>query len=341
MRAIMKTSVGVGNVELKETDEPKVLAGQVKIKVEYVGICGTDVKIRANKAWSNPPVILGHEYSGTVYEIGEGVTEVKPGDRVVSETAQIICGKCAHCINGTYLMCKDRLSIGYGTHGAFADYIVVREAIVHKIPDNVTLEEAALCEPLAVAAHAVFDLTTLLPTDYVVVLGCGAIGLLTAQVVKAWGATCIITGLDNDSHRLKMAKELGFEHVINVQKTDITSEIMKITNGQGADYVFDCTGSKVAISEGINMLKRRGTMVQIGLTDQVLEIPYASLFQNEQTIKGSFGHKWNNWRQALQLLEQKKVETKPLISDIFPIDEWEQAFDKAERLEGIKILIKV
>jgi len=337
----MKISEGAGNVELREIDEPQVKAGQVKIKVKYAGICGTDVKIRAGEAWSNPPVVLGHEFSGTVCGIGEGVTNFKPGDRVISETAQIICGKCGYCINGTYLMCPDRLSIGYGTHGAFADYIVVREAIVHKIPDNVTFEEAALCEPLAVAVHAVFDSIVLLPTDTVAVMGAGPIGLLTAQVVKACGATCIVIGLDSDTHRLKLAKELGIDDAVNCQNINIIEKIKEITDGQGADYVIDCSGSGAAISNGIYILKRRGTMVQVGLTNPSLEIPYASLYQNEQTIKGTFGHKWNNWEQSLKLMKQKKVNTKPLISDIFPFDEWEQAFDKAKKLEGVKILIKI
>ena len=335
----MKIGTGIGNVELREIDEPQVSDGQVKIKVEFAGICGTDIKIRKGEAWSNPPVILGHEFCGTVTEIGKGVTTVRLGDRVVSETAQVICGKCGYCINGTYLMCPDRLSIGYGTHGAFAAYIVVREGIIHKIPDGVAFEEAALCEPLAVAAHAVFDSTALLPTDVAVVMGSGTIGILTAQAVKARGAACVITGLSADEPRLKLARELGVDDGINCQDVDIVAKIKDMTDGRGADYVFDCTGSGAAIANGIHMLKRGGIMVQIGLTAPSIEVPYASLAANEQTIKGSFGHKWNNWEQALKLMKQKKINTKPLVSDIFPINKWEQAFDKAERLEGVKILI--
>jgi len=337
----MKIAAEPGNVELREIDEPQVKDGQVKIKVEYAGICGTDIKIQKGEAWSNPPVVLGHEFSGVVCEIGEGVTGVKPGDRVVSETAQIICGKCGHCINGTYLMCPSRLSIGYGTHGAFTSYIVVREAIVHKIPDGVGLDEAALCEPSAVAVHAVLDSVSLLPADVVVVMGPGAIGLLVAQVVKACGASCVITGVGSDVERLKVARGLGIDYVINSQDIDIVTKIKEMTGGKGADYVIDCSGSGAAINDGIYMLKRRGTMVQVGLTRPMLEIPYASLANNEQIIRGTFGHRWDNWEQSLKLLEQKKVKTKPLITDVFSIDEWEKAFDKAERQEGIKILFKL
>ena len=341
MRAIMKTAAGAGNVEISEFDEPRVSKGQVKIKVAYAGVCGTDVKIRNGEAWSNPPVVMGHEYSGIVHEVGEGVTGIKPGDRVVSETAQVICGRCYYCINGIYLMCPERLSIGYGTHGAFTDFIIVREAIVHKIPDGITLEEAALSEPLAVATHAVMDSVCLTPTDTVVVTGPGAIGLLAAQVVKANGATCVITGVDIDARKLDMALTLGIDAAINSQKDDVVAKILDMTGGKGADYVIECSGAAAAVDSGLRMLKRRGTMVQIGLTKPTLEIPYALLPNNEQTIKGTFGHTWNNWVMALELLAKKKVKTQPLISDILPIDEWALAFDKAERLEGIKVLFKL
>jgi L-iditol 2-dehydrogenase len=170
MKALLKMAKGKGNVEIMEVEEPEVSAGQVKIKVSVGGICGTDIKIREDMAPYFPPVILCHEFSGIIEDVGEGVKGFQRGDRVISETAQVICGKCYFCKSGNFMMCPNRRSIGYGVDGAFAEYIVVREGIVHKIPEGVSMEEAALCEPLAVAVHAVFDTISLAPTDTVVVL---------------------------------------------------------------------------------------------------------------------------------------------------------------------------
>lgn len=172
MKALFKLAQGPGNMGIQELAEPAVQNGNdVKIKVEAAGICGTDLSIEKGTHWCNAPVILGHEFSGNVVEVGPNFKHLKPGDRVVAETGQIICGHCEYCNSGNTLMCKERLSIGYGMNGAFAEHIVMRDQIVHKVPDSVPLEEAALCEPAAVAVHAVFDKVKLLPTDVVTVMG--------------------------------------------------------------------------------------------------------------------------------------------------------------------------
>ena len=157
MIALVKTNPGPGNVKLIEVNEPTPGLGQVKIAVEYCGICGTDLKIKKDLAPSNPPVILGHEFCGIVYEIGEGVKNFKKGDRVVSETMAYYCGSCKYCQTGNYFMCDHRLSAGYGVDGGFAKFCVIREGALHKLPDNVSFEQAALAEPLAVCVHLVIE----------------------------------------------------------------------------------------------------------------------------------------------------------------------------------------
>lgn len=339
LKAIVKTKVGKGNIELREVDEPKPGRGEVKIFVEAAGICGTDLKIRKNEAWSNPPVILGHEYSGSIAEVGEDVTGLKPGDRVISETAQVICGSCCYCLTGTPLMCPSRLSIGYGVNGAFAGYIVVRKEIVHKIPDSVSFDEAALCEPLAVAVHAVCDAVHLKPVDKVLVSGPGPIGLLVAQVAQSFGCVVAIAGVDSDRQRLALAKELGIAHVVNSQSEDLAARVDEITGGKGLDYAFDCSGVAAAIGAAMNLLRRKGSLVQVGLTKDEMTIPYALLPQRELSIKGVFGHNWASWEMGLELIQTGKVVVKPLVSDIFAIERWEEAFDTAESQKGVKVLI--
>ena len=238
MRAIIKEKEGAGFVTLTERAEPQIKPNEVLIKVDAVGICGTDIKIRAGHTWSNPPVILGHELAGVVVKTGANVKSVKVGDRVVPETAQQICGSCYYCRSGNYLMCNKRLSIGYGVDGGMAEYCAIREDIIHKLPDNIDTTNGAMCEPAAVAVHAVYDAVNLLSTDVVLVSGSGTIGLLVAQIAKSFGTTVIITGLNCDEMRLETARKLGIDYTVNIEKEDLSAVIDRVTGGVGVDVAF-------------------------------------------------------------------------------------------------------
>ncbi|PWM43222.1 MAG: sorbitol dehydrogenase [Clostridiales bacterium] len=339
MKAIVKLKDGEGNVELINKPEPSVKKNEVKIKVEAVGICGTDVKIKHGTTWSNPPVVLGHELSGVVSEVGEDVKSVKVGDRVVTETGNVVCGHCYYCRTGNFLMCKDRLSIGYGVDGGMAQYCVVREDIIHILPDEIDFDAGSLCEPAAVSVHAVYDAVSLIPTDTVVVIGAGAIGLLVAQLAKNFGATVIVTGLSQDEERLVIAKDLGVDYVVNTQKDSVEELVNNLTDGRGADVVYECSGSAPGVHTGMSLLKKMGALVQIGLTKPTMEIEYSMLTAKQIKLVGTFGHKWQSWDTALKLMNQGKINADALISHRFAIDDWEEAFGVAERGEGLKVVI--
>ena len=339
MKAIVKLKEGEGNVELIEKPEPSVKKNEVKIKVEAVGICGTDVKIKHGTTWSNPPVVLGHELSGVVSEIGEDVKSVKVGDRVVTETGNVVCGHCYYCRTGNFLMCKERLSIGYGVDGGMAQYCVVREDIIHILPDEIPFDAGSLCEPAAVSVHAVYDAVSLIPTDTVVVIGAGAIGLLVAQLAKNFGTTVIVTGLTQDEERLEVAKKLGIDYTVNTQKESVEDLVKNLTDGMGADVVFECSGSAPGVHTGMTMLKKMGTLVQIGLTKPTMEIEYSMLTAKQISLVGTFGHMWQSWDTALKLMKQGKINAGALISHRFAIDDWEEAFAVAESGKGLKIVI--
>lgn len=338
MRAVVKEREGKGFISCMEHRKPTAKPGEVLIKVAYAGVCGTDLKIRSGDYWSNPPVILGHEYSGTIEELGEGVADLRVGERVVSETAQVVCGKCEYCLSGSYLMCKDRLSIGYGTDGAFAEYIAVRREIVHRIPQEVTMEEAAMCEPSAVALHGVFDYAAVKSTDTVVVMGPGTIGQLVALVVKSLGAAVVLCGTDLDSFRLQLAAQNGIQ-VCNTGAESLEERIRQLTGGKGADWAFDCSGAPPAISQALHALKKQGTLVQVGLTKPEISLDYGLVAMNELTIRGAFGHKNVNWDQALKLMAEKKIRIQPLITHKFPLEQWEEGFDQAQQLNSVKVLL--
>ena len=338
MKAIVKKEAGEGHVEYTDVVLPELQPNEVLIDVAFAGICGTDIKILHGTTWSNPPVILGHEYSGIVSAVGSDVKHVAAGDRVVSETAQHVCGHCRYCMSGDYLMCSERLSIGYGVNGAFASQIAVRAEIVHKIPSGVTLREAALAEPAAVAFHAVSKADGINPSDVVLVFGPGPIGLFVAQIAILKGARVCVLGLSSDRKRLAFAKELGAEKVIELDSSqeDLVSQypILKDTA-----FVFDCSGTQSAVSLGLTLLNRNGELVQVGLARSEMTIPYGLLTAKQLRIKGTFGHVNKDWHAVLRMMASKQLEVASFVTDEYSLESWERAFDMAERREGIKILL--
>lgn len=338
MKAVVKYEKGENKIRYMDFEKPVPKRGEVLIKVAFAGICGTDLKIQQEQYINYPPVVLGHEYSGTVEAVGEGVSDFKPGDRVISETAQIVCGKCEYCLSGNFLMCADRRSIGYGTNGAMGDYIAVREQIVHKVPDGVTLEEAALCEPSAVSFHAVFDYTNIGPVDTAVVFGPGTIGQLVSQLAASTGAKVVLCGTEADEKRLEIARELGIE-TLTVGVDDIEARLKGLTDGKGADYAFDCSGVAPAVSSCLHCLKKKGTLVQVGLTKETVSIDYGLVAMNELTIKGAFGHINSSWKGVLKMMQKGKLNVKPLITGQFSFENWEAGFKAARELECVKVLL--
>lgn len=337
MQGIAKLAPGPGNVGLLEVAEPEVTAGHVIIEVAAAGLCGTDLHIYHDEYPARPPVIMGHEVAGVVVETGEGVTSCRSGDRVTSETYFQVCGRCNYCRDGLPNLCPQRLSIGSGVHGAFSRYVLVPQQNVHQLPPNVDVQSGALTEPLACCVHAL-ERTRVEPSDVVVVSGPGAIGLLMMQVVKATGATVLLVGTNADEARLAVGKALGADVTINVQAADAWQTVGELTEGQGADVVFECSGAAPSARNCLQWVRRRGRYVQVGLFGQPIEWDQNQICYKEIALSGSFATVPSSWRKALRLLESGQVQTAPLISHRWPVGEWRAAFDTFERREGLKNL---
>ena len=246
-------------------EKPVPKNNEVLIKIKAVGICGTDLKIYDDKFVYNAPVIVGHEFSGVIEEIGEGVCEWQVGDRVVAEQHTCACGMCEFCLTGRRHLCLSKKAPGYGIDGAFAEYICIPDSLLHEIPNKVTYEQATLVEPMAVAFHGIFRKMGVDPETFIVILGCGPIALLALQMLKAEGASKIaMTGLNVDeSFRFKKAASFGADYLFNVQKEDPVTKLMSITNQKGVDIVIDMTGAKSAIVQGFSFLKKGWEVLRI------------------------------------------------------------------------------
>lgn len=339
MKALVKKELGFGNLEIVDVEEPKPGKDQVKILVKYSGICGTDLHTYEGHYKVKAPVILGHEFSGEIVEVGENVTEFQPGDRVTSETTFYICGTCIYCRSGDYNLCSSRKGLGTQQNGSFAKYVIARKESIHKLPEHVDYVSAAMTEPLACAYHAVAK-AAIKEGDVVVVLGPGPIGLLTAQVVKAYRATVIITGLSTDKLRLEKAKELGIDFAVNIQEEDINSIVKSLTDGYGADVVLECTGAVSAVNMGLELLKKKGQFVQVGIfAKPEILIDSEKIIQKEITMVGSRSQKPSDWEPVLALMNEKRVNAKALVTHQFNIEQWEEAYKAIKSGEAIKVLL--
>jgi len=338
MRGVAKLRAGEGQVGLLNVPEPTAIPGHVIIEVTAAGLCGTDVHIYHDEYPSRPPVILGHEVAGQIVEVGPDVTyNVSCGDSVTSETYFSTCGFCSYCREGLPNLCLQRTSIGSGVHGSFARYVLVPASNIHQLPDGVDEWAGALTEPLACCVHALEN-TRVEPGDVAVVTGPGAIGLLMMQVAKAAGAHVWMIGTEVDEKRLALAETLGADHVLVVGKDDLQAALAERTDGRGADVVFECSGAGPAAQTALNLVRRKGHYVQVGLFGRPVLWDLEQVCYKEVQVHGSFATVPSAWRKALHLLGCGLVQTRPLISHRLPIAAWQYAFTTFEGRQGVKIV---
>jgi L-iditol 2-dehydrogenase len=341
VKAVMKIARGVGNVELRDIPEPEPENGQVKIRVAAAGICGTDLHIYKDEFRSFPPVVLGHEVAGEIIAVSGDVNGLEIGARVTTETYFSTCGVCRYCRSGQTNLCLNRRSIGSAVNGGFTNYVIVPAKNIHLLPENVDFQSGALTEPLACVTHGVLGTPTVSPGDVAVIAGPGAIGLLTLQVVKAAGAVAVILGTNGDEHRLELARSLGADYTVNVQRDDPETLIRDLTpEGLGADVVYECSGAGAAAAQLLTLVRRRGRYVQIGLFGKAIAWDMDQICYKELIATGSNASTPPSWIRALQLLKSGAVQTKPLITHTYDITDWQQAFEGFENKSGIKTLLQ-
>lgn len=341
MQALVKTGNAIGDLELKDWPEPSPAPDEVKLRVAAAGICGTDVHIIKGEWPCRPPVVLGHEFCGTAVEVGSQVRHFKPGDRVVASNPAQTCGECYHCRAGNPFMCLKRVSAGYMIDGAFAEYICIREERCHPLPDQVSFRQAALGEPLSVAVHAVIERTTVHAGDVVLVSGPGAVGILTMLLAKMEGARVVVAGITKDQSRLALAKELGADLVVDTSREDVLGIVRGLTQGEGADLVYECSGVAKSLDLCWEAVSREGTLAQVGIYPSRIETDFNKVVMKELTVVGSFGYEWRSWRRSIQLLSEGKVNAEALISHEVLLEEFEKAFRITQDGTATKVIFNV
>ena len=332
------------NLAFKEMEIPAPKAGEVLVKVEYCGICGSAVHFYETGCIGTTPIegdlILGHEFAGVVEEIGQGVTNVKPGDRVVLEPG-IGCGHCEFCKSGRYNLCPDMQFISCPPYqGAMRNYITHPAHLAFKLPENVSTLEGALVEPLSVGMHAA-SLGGVKLGDTVVILGAGCIGLTTLASCKAMSASRVIV-TDLFQNRLDKALEMGADYVINGREEDTIARVMEITGGQGADIVMETAGSRVTAAQTEALAKRGGTIVIVGNVMGDTPMNFYKIAHKELTIKTV--HRYRNvFPLAVQAISDGKIDIRKIATDCFDFEDGIQAFERAlhDKQTVVKAILKM
>ena len=272
---------------LEERPEPVAGPGQVVVAVRASGICGSDVHgFTGSTGRRRVGVVMGHEAAGEVIAAGEAVGRLRVGDRVVLRSI-LPCGQCDRCHGGQPNLCLERLGLGMQIDGAYAERVVVPEAMAEPIPDELSFEDAALVEPLAVAMHAV-DLTPVGPADTVAIVGAGPIGLLTLLAVRRRGAGRILV-TDRDPHRLGLARALGADEAIDVSAGDPVERVLSATDGRGVDAVLEAVGIAPTVAQSIAIARPGGTVTWVGNSAPEVPSPMQQVVTRELTIRGAYG----------------------------------------------------
>jgi L-iditol 2-dehydrogenase len=342
MKAVVYYERASGAVEVRDVPIPTFGPDECLVRVRYCGVCGTELHLFHGQlnSLAHPPVILGHEWCGEVAEVGERVQGFRPGDRVVSETAAYTCGTCSFCRSGEYHLCPERLGFGYGVDGAFTSYVRARAVLLHHIPEGVTDEAAAMCEPICVAYNALFEKSRIRPGDTVVIIGPGPVGLFALQLAKLAGAgTVMVTGTSRDKGRLALAKQLGADFTVVVPDEDPVPLIRGVGDGMGAHLVVDCAGTGPAVQQAIDLVRRNGQITKIGFALKPLNLTLDEIVTRGITLQGSFSHNWKTWEAVLELLRLGRIQTEPMLSAILPITSWREAFEQLESQQAVKVLL--
>ena len=317
-------------LELAEQPRPEPGPKEVLIRVAACGICGSDVHgYDGSSGRRIPPIVMGHEAAGVIAEVGRGATKFQPGDRVTFDST-VYCGECAFCRRGDVNLCDRRQVVGvscgeYRRAGAFAEYIAVPERILYRLPATMSFPEAAMLEAVSVALHAV-RVSGVAKGDTVLVVGAGMIGLLTMQAARAAGCARILMA-DIDATRLNLAKSLGADEVLCCSGAAIAQEVLRQTSELGVDAVFEAVGRNETVAASIDSVRKGGTVTLIGNIVPEVTLPLQKVVTRQIRLQGSAASA-GEYTAAIDLVASGRIQVKPLITAIAPLEDGPQWFER-------------
>jgi threonine 3-dehydrogenase len=341
MRALVKADAGPG-LELVDVPTPVPGSDEVLVKVFAGGICGTDLHIYEWDAWARsrvrPPLTVGHEFCGTVVEVGAHVSGVAVGDFIAGE-GHIACGRCHACRDGAFHICERLRIIGVDRDGAFAEYVAMPAANAWRLDPAIPRDVAAIMDPLGNAVHAALEVS--LGAKSVAVIGCGPIGLMAIGVCQVAGAALVIA-TDIADQRLALARRMGADLVLDARAGDVPARIREATDGAGVDVVLEMSGHEAGLRDGLAALRNGGWVSLLGLPRGQATVDLANdVIFKEAHLVGIFGRRiWRTWEQATTLL-RRGLDVTPVITHRLPLERFEEAFGLLKAASAGKIILYI
>jgi L-iditol 2-dehydrogenase len=330
MKALQLSRVGL--LEYVDVPQPEVRPSEVLVRVRSCGICGSDVHgVDGSTGRRIPPVIMGHEASGDLAAVGSDVDGWREGDRVTFDST-VYCGSCRFCERGLVNLCDNRRVLGvscadYRQNGAFAEFVAVPARQLYRLPAGVSYAQAALVEPLSVAAHA-YARATVEANASVVVVGCGIMGLLIVQLLRAGGVANVIA-VDVDPYRLARAADMGAKHTFNSATGDVLGSVREVTDGHGADVVYEAVGIAATVKLAIDLLNKNGTVVLVGNLADSVKVPLQWIVTRQLTLAGSAASS-GEYPKSIDLIARHSVDVDSLISAVAPLREGSEWFRRLD-----------
>jgi alcohol dehydrogenase/L-iditol 2-dehydrogenase len=331
------------SVALREVPVPGLKDDEVLLEVQAVAICGSDLhQYHGKNSWKvNYPVILGHEFAGRVARTGRSSSSFQPGDRVTSETAAVVDANSPFVRAGLYNLDPHRLGFGYGVNGAMTKFVSVPQRCLHRLPDNLSFETAALTEPCCVAYNAICVNCHVRPGDSVVVLGPGPIGLLCARMAELSGASpLVVVGLPADATRLEFAKKMGATLTLATPAQETVARVKALGDTYGVDVVIDASGASASLKLALDLVRPGGRISKVGWGPQPCDFSLDPLVAKGVTLQGSFSHNWPIWQRVISMLSSGQLDVSPILNRVAPLPEWKSCFDEMEKGNLVKAVLK-
>lgn len=327
-----------GIIEFNEVPEPSPKNGEIKVRMKRIGVCGSDIHVNHGKhPFTSYPVVQGHEISAEVVEVGAGVEEFKPGDKVTIQP-QVVCGKCYPCTHGMYNACESLKVMGFQTTGMASDYFVAEAEKAVKLPDDMSWDHGSMIEPLAVAVHAVRRFGDVSGKS-VLVLGGGTIGNLVAQTAKAMGAAKVLLS-ELSEYRLAAAEKCDIA-TVNPGKDDLKESMSALFGTDGADVIFECVGINATMDQAINYARKGSDIIVVGVFGGMANMNAALIQDHELRLSGTAMYRVEDYVKAIELVGEGLIEFDALITDHVPFREYKRAYDliDEQKDKAMKVII--
>lgn len=329
-----------GAILIHEVAIPEIAPDQVLIQVRRIGVCGSDIHVyHGLHPYTGYPVVQGHEVSGVIMQVGAQVKDLAVGDRAVF-MPQVTCGECYPCRHGMYHICDNLKVMGFQTGGAAQEYFAVNAAMVLNVPESISLDQAAMVEPVSVAVHALRRYGEVRGRK-VVVLGAGTIGNLVAQVAQAGGAQVLIT--DISDYKLDKARQCGLAQAVNTSREDLGQAISQVFGPDKADVILECVGVQPTITQAIANARKGSTIIVVGVFGKKPEVDLGLVQDRELSVLGTLMYQKVDYQRAIAWIDQRKLNLDPLVTHRFEFKEYLEAYHAIESSGGryMKVMIEL